>query len=258
MLNLKRDYDAYLFGLILADGSLYFNTRNRGKVQIELSYKDKDILESIQEKFYITSYLSSRIRTTQFKTDFQTVIWSCHQLKFREDLIKLGMPRTNKSINAKTPNIEYNMAAFWRGFIDGDGSIGFTGNNQPFISVVIKSSKLAKEYLMFLEDEFNITKILNPNKRDKVYNITIKNEDAISLGDYIYENSTIQLERKYKKYLEFKDWNRTVPKINSRTWTSEEDVFILDNSVEDSMKTLNRTKNSVKTRLWRLKSPGRG
>lgn len=253
MLDLTKDYDSYLFGLILTDGSLYFNTRNRGKVQIELSYDDKDIIEKIQEHFYYKSYINTRNRDTNFIKNYKSIIWSCYQQEFREELLKLGMPKNNKSELANTPLAKYNKNAFWRGVIDGDGSIGITKNNEPFISLVIVSEQLAQKFLMFLKDEFNIIKIVNRNKRDNVYNITVKNEDAINLGNYIYKNSTIYMNRKYKKYLEFKNWKRTKKKINARTWTDKEDNFILNNSVEKSIKVLNRTESSIKTRLWRLK-----
>lgn len=253
MLDLTKDYDSYLFGLILTDGNLYFNTRNRGKVQIELSYDDKDIIEKIQKHFYYKSYINTRNRDTNFIKNYKSIIWSCHQQEFREELLKLGIPKNNKSELANVPLVKYNKNAFWRGVIDGDGSIGITKNNEPFISLVIVSEQLAQKYLMFLKDEFNIVKIVNRNKRDNVYNITVKNEDAINLGNYIYKNSTIYMDRKYKKYSEFKKWKRTKKKINAKTWTDEEDNFILNNNVEKSMKTLNRTESSIKTRLWRLK-----
>lgn len=253
MLDLTKDYDSYLFGFVLADGSLNLYTQNRGRVQIELDYKDKEILEKIYHRFYYQSYLKSRVRQTNFKKEYKTIIWSCHQLIFREQLLKLGYPAENKIKLVDVPTSKYNKAAFWRGYIDGDGSIGTTKSDEPFISLTITSNNLANEYLKFLKDEFNIIKIINKNKRDNVYNIMVKNEDALSVGNYIYENSTIQMDRKYRKYLEFKDWKRTKKKINVRTWTSEEDFFIINHSIQESMLSLNRTEQSIKMRLWRLK-----
>ena len=44
-------------------------------------------------------------------------------------------------------------------------------------------------------------------------------------------------------------------KIESRKkWNKEQDKFILSNSIEESMKILNRTKESIEMRLWRLKN----
>jgi len=252
-LDLIKDYDSYLFGLILTDGTLHFTTRNRGKVRIELSYEDKDIIEKVQNQFYYNSYTTTRNRNTNFKNECKSIIWSCYQKDFRDELLILGMPEVNKSEMADVPLIKYNKNAFWRGVIDGDGSIGMTGNNEPFISLIIVSERLAQAYLIFLKEEFNIIKRLNRNSRDGVYNIVVKNEDAINLGNYIYANSTIHMDRKYNNYLNFKNWERVKKKINSRYWTEYEDDYILNHNVEKSMKELNRTEKSVKMRLWRLK-----
>ncbi|HLS53059.1 MAG TPA: LAGLIDADG family homing endonuclease [Tissierellaceae bacterium] len=161
-------------------------------------------MKAIYKEFYWKSFLTTRRRSTQFKSNFKTIIWSCYKREFRERLVELGMSKENKSITADIPNCKYNIPAFWRGFLDGDGSIGMTRNNEPFISVTIRSGKLAKKYLEMLRERFNIIKILNPNKRDNVNNIVVKNEDAISLGSYIYRDSGIHLERKYKKFKEIK------------------------------------------------------
>lgn len=253
MLDLKNDYDSYLFGLILADGNMSFDTRNRGKVRIELSYDDKDIIEKIYNKFYYKSTISFRERNTNFKDGYKSVVWTCHEITLRENLLDQGFPEKNKTKLGKVPIGEYREGAFWRGYIDGDGSIGMTKNNEPFISFTISSKKLKEEYLKFLERKFNVIKILKPNKRDNVYNVTVKNEDAIALGDYIYNEASIKMDRKYNKYLEIKKWKRSKKKINVRTWTPKEDEFILNNCLADSMIKLNRSKSSINMRLWRLK-----
>lgn len=252
MLNLKKDYDSYLYGLILADGSLSFDSRNRGKVRIELNSKDSEILEVIKYRFFYKSSLSQRVRSTPFKENYESTIWSCYQKEFRKELLELGIPKKNKTELARVPSVHYKENSFWRGYIDGDGSIGMTSNNEPYISVIMKSDKLAKSYLSFLKKEFNIVKLINPNKRDNAYNIMVKTEDAIKLGNYIYDESTIHMKRKYNNYKKFKYWIRTKPKINSKSWSLEEDNYILNNSLEDSMKRLGRTEKSVKMRLWRL------
>ena len=36
----------------------------------------------------------------------------------------MGFPIENKTINARPPICKYDINAFWRGVIDGDGSLG--------------------------------------------------------------------------------------------------------------------------------------
>jgi len=67
----------------------------------------------------------------------------------------------------------------------------------------------------------------------------------------------LSINRKYINAQEIKKWIRpsTMRKIESRKkWNKEQDKFILSNSIEESMKILNRTKESIEMRLWRLKN----
>ena len=254
IINLENDFDSYLYGLILSDGSIYLDTRNRGKVTIELKYECRKLIEQIQEKLSYKSSIRYRKRDTNFKLDYKCIVWTCCELSFRNELFKFGMPQKDKSYIADIPKVKYNIGAFWRGYIDGNGSVGFTKNDEPFISLTIVSEKLKTKYLKFLEDQFDIIKIINRNNRDGVYNIIVKNEDAINLGCFIYKEATIYIQEKYDKYLEFASWKRIKKKIHIRRWSKFEDNFILNHTTEESVVKLNRTNDSIKTRLWRLKN----
>ena len=74
MLNqLSQEEKYYIIGLFQGDASHSENTRNRGKVQLEISLKDADLvhkLESILSKI-VKVYVSSRERSVIFKTGQQ-------------------------------------------------------------------------------------------------------------------------------------------------------------------------------------------
>ena len=243
---------SYIFGLLATDGSLYLTNQNRGKITLEVNIKDKDICEKL---FHIipNSSLSERTRNTNFKDGYHSVIFSNHQLSFRQEMIDFGFPVEDKTNNISVPIQEYSERDFWRGVIDGDGSLGFIDDGSPFLSLVTKSEDLKEEYCKMLLEKFEIEKNINRNKRDNVYNITIKNEDAINVIHYLYDNSTLFLDRKYQKAFEIYQWVRTVPKAPPRKkWTPEQDEYILTHTIEESMNYLNRTKQSIRTRLYRL------
>lgn len=207
--------ESYIYGLLITDGSLYLTTRNRGKVILEVSEKDEDIIQKLYNVIP-NSGIHERVRNTNFKNNYKTKIFTNHRKEFRDKLISFGFPKSDKTQNASIPIVEYDEYSFWRGVIDGDGSIGFTKskNCEPFISLVTKSESLKEEFLKFLNRELNINKKVNRNKRDKVYNITIKNEDAVELAKKLYldlEND-LYINRKYTKAVEIQNWKRTVPK----------------------------------------------
>lgn len=43
--------ESYIYGLLVTDGNLSLSTRNRGRVILEISEKDEDIITYINTKF---------------------------------------------------------------------------------------------------------------------------------------------------------------------------------------------------------------
>jgi hypothetical protein len=204
MLDLLTEEHAYIYGLLLADGSLYLNTRNRGKITLELAERDKDILYKIEE-IIPGSSIHFRDRVTNF-TKGEThrfYCWSNHHLEFRNELIQYGLPIENKSLECDVPNIPYNEIGFWRGYIDGNGSIGITGNGINFVSLTIKSEKLKNSYLKFLYDNFGIVKNIHRNRRDDIYNVLVS-RNALEVLDFLYHGAKIAINRKYQSYMNVK------------------------------------------------------
>ena len=209
--------ESYIYGLLLADGNVYLSrakdrkTDNRGRVTLELNEKDKDIIYKLFE-IVPNSKISHRTRDTNFKKNYSTFIFSNHQQKFREWLFENGFPQEDRTFLAAPPKTSYSEKDFWRGFIDGDGSIGITSNNIPFVSLVTDSDNIKTAYLDYLARIYNINKKSSRNKRDNAYNIMITNENAVKFVKDLYLSSNLYLDRKYKKALELQQWIRTAPK----------------------------------------------
>lgn len=247
-----NNFESYLFGLILTDGSVYLNTRNRGKITIELQKSDIQLLYDIQKQIP-ESKVTTRKRDTNFKKNYESGIWVNYQLSFRNKLFSYGLPTENKCYIGNIPIVLYSEKDFWRGVFDGNGSIGFTKQNEPFISFTITSENLKNSLCELLTKKFNIHKNVNPNNRDNVYNIVLKNEDAIIFTNFMYENANIYLNRKYQKYLQFSKWKRTKKRIKQQSWSLDEINFIKCHTIEESMIQLNRSNNSIKMKLWRIR-----
>lgn len=200
--------ESYVFGLLITDGSLSLYDRNRGRVQLELGEKDIDIIEKLVN-LIPGSKIKTRERITNFTSNktFKSVIFVNSHLDFRTKLINWGYPIKDKTLSASIPSVEFHEIDFWRGVIDGDGSLGLTGTGLPFISLVTKSENLKTEYLKFLEKYLNLKKNVSRNKRDSVFNIMSNSGNAVKIAELLYSNNPqIYLERKYKKYLEILDW----------------------------------------------------
>ncbi len=87
--------ESYIYGLLITDGSMYLDSRNRGKVTLEVTEKDRDIVEKLVT-IVPNSYIHKRERDTNFKKNYKSVIFANYQLEFRQFLIECGFPAIEK------------------------------------------------------------------------------------------------------------------------------------------------------------------
>ena len=253
---------SYLIGFFQTDGNVYETTRNRGKASIEISIKDEDIIEKIKELIPYNYTITKRIRKTKFGNclyEKETISIKICDMNFRKFLKDSGVPSGKKSDFIKPPLHLENLSIpdYIRGLYDGDGSLGMTGKNIPYVSFVTKSTDIANFLFDYLEKMTGKQrKINNPNKRDNAYNIMINKEDAIIFCNEIYYDGCLSINRKQIKAEIIKKWKRpdNMKKLEQRNiWSKKEDNIILNNSIIDSVQILNRSKNSIEMRLYRLK-----
>lgn len=254
-INLENPHYAYLFGFIQTDGHLYNTTRDRGRVSIEINNKDEDILWAFKSLIPFNSSITGRVRTTNFSSNHTSVIWRVYDKRFRDYLELWGLPSGSKSELIKTPSCSFSKVDYFRGLIDGDGSLGLTSKGFPFLSLVTSSSHIAVEYIEFIKQMTGKAKTSNRNARDEVYNIVVYKEDAQILARHLYYDGCLALHRKLVKAGEVLSWSRPadMKQVNNRKpWTPEQDQLITTHSIECSMKVLGRSRNSIELRLWRL------
>jgi len=256
-LDVAKPHYAYMYGLIQTDGHMSSDTRNRGKVSIELSEQDRAVLETFMQLIPFHSKISTRTRATNFSQQFTPVTWRIYDKRFRDQLHSLGMPYGKKSAMIAPPTSEYSEIDYFRGILDGDGSLGLTGNSYPFVALITASPVLAEAYLSFLSKLTGKLKKLAPNTRDDIYNIIVYKEDAQFVASTLYYDGCLALARKKQSAHMIREWQRpeSMRKCDfvRKTWTVDEDKYILSHTIEESVESLGRTLNSVKVRLWRLR-----
>lgn len=246
---------SYIFGLFQTDGHLSEQTQNRGRFSIELDIKDEDIINKLKEIITENSYISYRKRETNFGQS-KTAKLSVYDWKFREMIKSYGFPVGKKSDEIAPPSIDYIEVDYIRGLIDGDGSIGMTSSGFPIFGFTTKSETLKKYMLNFIYKHTGKRKKINKNKRDGCYNICLYKEDAIKITNVLYYDEALSIKRKYNNAKLISKWKRpaNMKKIVGRKfWTPEEDNFILNHSINESVEKLQRSRKSVSVRLCRLR-----
>jgi hypothetical protein len=257
MYDLQSSFISYMVGFFQTDGHHRSGKGNKGSITLEIGYKDKDIIKKISSLLDVNYSITERERITNFTNGVKKkyITLRICGLPFRQ-WIKKYVPTGKKSKIICQPEDPHSEIDYWRGVIDGDGSLGITGGNLPFLGFVTDSDKLAEQYASFLKSITGRDKIIKRNKRDNIYNITIFRESAQEVVKKIYYKNCICLNRKKNKAKEVISWKR--PKnIKKRAyrrkwWSKEEDEFVLSHSIDESMEKLSRTRKSVGIRLYRL------
>ena len=129
-----------------------------------------------------------------------------------DDLLKLGMtPR--KSLTAIVPTLKQDLLKhFWRGVVDGDGSMGIyinkkRYNHKSFVISLVGSNAVVSEFARYIQCNTGISLAVNPSR--KIFVAKTTNEFAIRIIKLLYENSTIFMDRKSqlaKRMIE--EWKR--------------------------------------------------
>ena len=126
ILDVNTPNGAYIYGLLLTDGNMYING-SKGHVSLEISNRDEDIIYKLMDNIP-SSKFSTRTRNTNFKDNYKSITFRNNIKSFRESLVKIGYPLTDKKQKAQYPiGCSYEID-FWRGVVDGDGSIGYTSD----------------------------------------------------------------------------------------------------------------------------------
>jgi hypothetical protein len=233
MFNICNPEYSYFIGFIQADGHLQKNTRNRGKLTIEISVRDIDILNKFQKIIPVNSTMYTRVRQTNFSNSHTGVTLNVFDKEFRDTINYYGVPYGKKSDIIKPPDCDYSEHDYWRGIIDADGSIGMTSKGLPFISLVTASGDL-----------YN------------VFNITIGRENSQKIIQSLYYSNCIALDRKIALAQNVLKWKRpdNLPiKTKMPKWSQEEIELLYNNDVKTLKKLLPyRTETAIKVKKYRI------
>lgn len=195
---------AYLFGWICSDGHV-----GKHEISIRLQERDIDILEKFKKAINFTGnlrYIKAR-KSSNFKNIDKNYIskpqfgLSIASHKMIESLRRLEI-ESNKTNSLTFPNWlrEDLIPHFIKGFWEGDGCvtgedniyIGFAGNNK-FLSIL-------KD---ILEGKLDVTTFLFPMKESIDFSsLRICGRfQVIKFLNWIYQDNSIYLDRKYQKYI---------------------------------------------------------
>lgn len=204
--DINEEAKAYFLGLLISDGNVFKdNTGRQASISITLHLKDEYMLEKFKEVLQVNTSVGYDGR-------------GCGQIAVRsnimaEDLAKYGVvPR--KSYSTYLPKISYEMMPHLiRGIFDGDGSIMAKSNlsndgHSRFLHSIsfCGTHKLMKDISNYSFEHLNLKQkpLVYDYKDRQLSELKIQNiEDMQTFGDWMYNHSTIYLNRKKAIYDNF-------------------------------------------------------
>lgn len=185
---------AYWAGFLMADGHI---NRNRQSVEMWLAAKDRRHIEKFRRFLKSSHPIYYRLRGTGYpgQDSYGLHISSPHLV---QALARFGVTN-DKSSHGQVKILEENRH-FWRGLIDGDGSVGFIhsrGHAYPSIQLVGTEVLMLQfaDFFRLLLPECNVTVRPNHNS-NKIRDVHTSGIYAEQLLKYLYIPCVVALERK--------------------------------------------------------------
>lgn len=209
---IDNEKKAYLLGFIVADGCIQLETTKQGGVTKSLvlnnSIDDYEIIELFHNEIFNNKNVKFTKESIYRKKQCRFKITSYHMINTLIDTYKI-IPKKTLDLNFQFPfeKIPQNLQNhFVRGFFDGDGCISkYTKTITKRFSLVFTSEIFMLQINNILKKEIPEISITINKKIGKTVDYYITN---ISLGgnklekmyNYLYNDSTIFLNRKKQKF----------------------------------------------------------
>jgi intein/homing endonuclease len=197
--NVDTQEKAYILGWFYSDG----NVRMDGKIRIQIQEEDSYILDRIAKIMKYSGPLHDVPPPKKFPHRKSQKVLDIGRKTLASQLIRLGC-QPNKSLILRFPDSnmvpEYLLRHFVRGYFDGDGSARLRNRNLgiSFTSTDIFLNELDRQVLTPMGIE---SKMYYRRKGKNSATLFINKQKYIKpMFQYMYQDSTIHLDRKFQKF----------------------------------------------------------
>jgi intein/homing endonuclease len=209
--NINKTEVAYILGYLWADGSIIYRknkTCNYYGIRLEINSEDANDIEQYMNSLGSwAKVVRKRNENWKETTTFSTNSRDIYEFLRENDYLTKSLSEPTK-ILARLP--DKLKPYFWRGFFDGDGSLGFAPDKNKHWKSLQFSSSYEYKWLeiinLFSElkiESFNLSKYIHPKTEHKASKITVSSKDGISKMIKYLNKSVIGLSRKTNKMKEF-------------------------------------------------------
>lgn len=210
--KLDTQEKAYIAGLIATDGNIYDKNNSYG-ISLALKSSDRDILEKIKDIIGTRSEIRLKKGVSNLPQggicNYELAILRMYNKQMVKDLEVLGIvPNKTHTLNFDYSKLPIDLFPhFLRGLIDGDGDFNLyhkNGRNKSHIGLICSKYLIqsTKEMLLKIFPDMNIVVFHAIGCHENIWRLRIHNiKDFKKFLNYIYQDATIFLDRKYENYL---------------------------------------------------------
>ena len=211
--SIDTEEKAYWLGFIFADGYIATINPSKPNYAFELSLKSEDF-EHLNKFNAFTEFIGNNVKvnrgniyySTTFKegvTSLERCRWQVSNKHLWETLNSYGCtPRKSSTLKFPDKSIfkdESLIRHFIRGYFDGDGCISFFDKEHtiPTFSIASKSKESIEPMLAYLPGNLKL------HFTNNMYVINTCGNKAMQCLHYLFDNSSIYLDRKYNLFTNF-------------------------------------------------------
>ncbi|WP_046180958.1 LAGLIDADG family homing endonuclease [Domibacillus tundrae] len=204
--EIDTEEKAYWLGFIYADGCISIGKNLTARLTIGIQPRDNNHLEKL------CNFL--KLPSTLIKYRTHTLYVKGEKIKYPSVYIEIGSPLLckelilkgvypNKSLTLAPPTSEilpfHLKKHFLRGYFDGDGGIN-TSDSTISITGTLDFIDWTSDHLVSIFGKEVKTKYYQKNINKNTFTYRIRSANARKVLNYLYKESSIYLDRKYKLY----------------------------------------------------------
>ena len=196
---------AYWLGFIFADG---YVAKDRPTFAMNLQYSDINHMQKLCDLLHYSRKIRTQVQenstTCRMKFDNQNIYQNLISKGCvpQKSLI-LQFPDESIFVSSNKYSKEELIRHFLRGYVDGDDCITYSDKEHKYAEFnVIGTKNFLQGMMKYLP--CGEKTLYAKHNNGKTYQILLTNSLAYQCIDYLYKDSTMYLDRKYNRYLEFR------------------------------------------------------
>ena len=207
--NIDTEEKAYILGILFTDGSIKAEANRQDQIRLELQIRDIELINRIKQELGINGKTTFSKHKNKSGSTTESALITINSDKMAQDLAKYGIIPNKTYYTKHLPKLEEKFIPhFFRGLIDGDGSIYTTKTyNEKYQKYYYKKVIYFCSYHQSVCEDFRqmIAPFLSRKELPKVtkekytYRFSIsKQQDVKEMATLLYKDSNIYLSRKYE------------------------------------------------------------